>query len=118
MEIEGPGFKDSASVKLAPGTMVLLETDKPIYKPGQTIHIRLITLDMMLKPWPAEVTVEVQDSKGIKVYRTTATTDDFGMASVELPLSTEPNLGVWKVTAALDEQTTQPSASQSEASSR
>ena len=107
MEIEGPGFKDSASVKLAPGTMVLLETDKPIYKPGQTIHIRLITLDMMLKPWPAEVTVEVQDSKGIKVYRTTATTDDFGMASVELPLSTEPNLGVWKVTAALDEQTTQ-----------
>lgn len=107
MEIEGPGFKDSASVKLAPGTMVLLETDKPIYKPGQTIHIRLITLDMMLKPWPAEVTVEVQDSKGIKVYRTTATTDDFGMASVELPLSTDPNLGVWKVTAALDEQTTQ-----------
>ena len=110
MEIEGPGFKDSASVKLAPGTMVLLETDKPIYKPGQTIHIRLITLDTMLKPWPAEVTVEVvevQDAKGIKVYKTTATTDDFGMASVELPLSTEPNLGVWKVTAALNEQTTQ-----------
>ena len=107
MEIEGPAFTDSASVKIAPGTLVLLETDKPIYKPGQTIHVRLITLDTMLRPWPAEVTVEVQDAKGNKVYRTTAATDDYGMASVELPLSTEPNLGVWKVTATLDEQETQ-----------
>ena len=38
-----------------------------------------------------------QDAKGIKVFKKAVATDEFGMVTLELPLSAEPNLGVWKV---------------------
>ena len=53
------------------------------------------------------MTVEIQDAKGLKVYREETTTDDFGMATLRMPLSNEPNLGVWKVTINSGEQTAQ-----------
>ena len=87
IEIAGPGFNDKATVAVEDRTLVFVETDKPIYKPGQIIHVRLITLDTMLKPWPAEVTLEVQDAKGIKVFKKVAATDDYGTATVDMPLS-------------------------------
>ena len=87
--------------------VLFLETDKPIYKPGQQLRVRALRLDSDLKPVPGLVTVEVQDAKGIKVYKQTVEADAFGMASADLPLSTEPNLGVWKLTAHSGEQTTQ-----------
>ncbi len=88
-------------------SVLALETDKPIYKPGQQIHIRTLRLDSELKPAPGQVTIEILDAKGIKVFRQTVDIDDFGMASLELPLSTEPNLGVWKITADSGADTTQ-----------
>ena len=99
LHLEGPGFEDQTSLKVAEGTLLFLETDKPIYKPGQTVMVRVLTLGPELRPLPGQVTIEVQDAKGIKVFKKVAQTDDFGMATLEMPLSTEPNLGVWKVTA-------------------
>ncbi|TAK36664.1 MAG: alpha-2-macroglobulin [Chloroflexota bacterium] len=99
LEVSGQGFRDQAAVRVEDGTIVFVETDKPIYKPGQTVHIRVLTLDAELRPVKADTSVEVQDAKGIKVYKKTASADELGMASLDLPLSTEPNLGVWKVTA-------------------
>ena len=105
LEIKGLGFQDQASLRVEEGNLLFLETDKPIYKPGQSVLIRTLTLDPELKPLPAEVTVEVQDAKGIKVFKAVVQTDDFGMETLEMPLSTEPNLGVWKVSAHLGERT-------------
>jgi len=99
IQVAGDGFQQRQPVRVEDGTLVFVETDKPIYKPGQTMHIRMITLDPQLRPLASAVSVEVLDAKGIKVYKKEATTDDFGMVSVDLPLSAEPNLGVWKVTA-------------------
>ena len=98
LQLKGTGFQDKTVLRVEEGTLLFLETDKPIYKPGQNVLIRALTLDPELKPLPGEVTVEIQDAKGIKVFKTVAQTDEFGMANVEMPLSTEPNLGVWKVT--------------------
>ena len=66
-----------------------------------------MTLDALLKPWPSTATVEVQDAKGLKVFKREVATDDYGMTTLDLPLSTEPNLGVWKLTALAGEQKTQ-----------
>lgn len=99
LELSGRGFQAKSSVRVEEGTLVFLESDKPIYKPGQTVHFRILTLDAQLKPLPAAVTLEVADAKGLKVFKKEVETDDFGMASVDLPLSSEPNLGVWKATA-------------------
>lgn len=107
LEIEGPGFHDQASVKIERMALVFLETDKPIYKPGQRVRMRVLTLDPELKPFPTKVIVEVRDAKGIKVFRKAVRTDDYGMVTLELPLSTEPNLGVWKVIATSGNRSTQ-----------
>ena len=95
LEIDGDGFKDTATVRVEDGTVIFLETDKPVYKPGQEILVRVLRLGPELKPLPGEVTVEIQDAKGLKVYREETATDAFGMATLKMPLCSEPNLGVW-----------------------
>lgn len=113
LRIEGRGaddsaFTDNATVRVEePAGLLFVETDKPIYKPGQEIRIRALRLDSDLKPLPGPVEVSILDAKGIKVYKRTVDTDQFGMAEAGLPLSTEPNLGVWKITAESEEQATQ-----------
>ena len=67
--VNGPGFTDTARVQVQQGTLLFLETDKPIYKPGQTILMRLVAMNSELKPVPAQATVEVQDAKAIKVFK-------------------------------------------------
>ena len=107
LAVEDVAESKRAPVRVEAGVLLLVETDKPIYKPGQTIRIRVMTLDTGLKPLPSDATVEVQDAKGIKVFKTQVTTDDYGMTSVDLPLSTEPNLGVWKLTTLVGDHKTQ-----------
>jgi CD109 antigen len=99
LRVKGPGFEDKAQVKIERSSLIFLETDKPIYKPGQTIMMRAITLNPELKPASEAVTVEVLNAKGIKIFRSEVTTDEYGMAALELPISAEPNLGVWKISA-------------------
>ncbi|HZK66719.1 MAG TPA: MG2 domain-containing protein, partial [Chloroflexota bacterium] len=99
LQISGKDFSSQSPVRVEEGTLVFVETDKPIYKPGQAIHFRVMTLDPQLKPVSGAVSLEVMDAKGLKVFKKDVSTDDFGMAGVDLPLSTEPNLGVWKAMA-------------------
>jgi len=99
VSVSGPGFSTKTAVKVETASLVFLETDKPIYKPGQTVNISVISLNPDLRPVAQKVTVEAADAKGIKVFKKEVTTDAYGMASLELPLSSEPNLGVWKLTA-------------------
>ena len=97
--ISGPGFDKKASVKVESASLVFLETDKPIYKPGQTIHISAVSLNGDLKPVSQKLNLEALDAKGIKIFKQEITTDDYGMAALDLPLSEEPNLGTWKLSA-------------------
>ena len=107
VQVEDVSESRRASVEIEDGVLLFVETDKPIYKPGQTVHVRLMTLDALLKPWPSTATIEIQDAKGIKVFKKEVSTDEYGMATVDLPLSTEPNLGVWKLTVIAGDQKTQ-----------
>ncbi|MBI2868839.1 MAG: alpha-2-macroglobulin [Chloroflexi bacterium] len=107
VRLKGEGFASEARVRVENSFLVFLETDKPIYKPGQTIHIRLLALDAELKPRSEPAIIEVMDAKGIKVFRKELTTDDYGMAKLDLPLSAEPNLGVWKINASTSRSKTQ-----------
>lgn len=107
IQVEGTSFKDKVSVTVEKSFLVFLETDKPIYKPGQTIHIRTITLNSELRPLSERVTIEVLDAKGIKIFRSEVDTDDYGLAMLDLPVSQEPNLGVWKLTAVTEKAKTQ-----------
>jgi len=107
ISIKGEGFEDKAAVSVERSYLIFVETDKPIYKPGQTIHMRAITLDPDLKPTGEDVTIEVLDAKGIKVFRAETTTDKYGTVTLDLPVSDEPNLGVWKINANSEKDDTQ-----------
>ena len=100
IQVKGPGFNEKTAVKVESSNLVFVETDKPIYKPGQTIHINIISLDSGLKPVSQPVSLEVMDAEGLKVFKQDIDTDEYGMAALDLPLSNEPNLGAWKITAA------------------
>jgi CD109 antigen len=105
--VKGNGFEDKAPVRVEKSLLVFLESDKPIYKPGQTIHLRTLTLNGELKPVSESATIEILDAKGIKIFRSELDTDEYGMATLDVPISNEPNLGVWKITAATDKGRTQ-----------
>jgi len=107
LQLKGPGFEDKAKVQVQDNSLIFLETDRPIYKPGQTVHVRVITLDPELKPVQGTVAIEIADAKGIKVFKKDVETDDYGTATLDVPISTEPNLGVWKVAAVAGERGTE-----------
>jgi uncharacterized protein YfaS (alpha-2-macroglobulin family) len=88
-------LKDAASV--------LLTTEKPIYQPGQSIHIRALALDGASHRAEAhrDLTFEVEDPRGNKVFKKKTATDDFGVASAEFSLADEVNLGTYHLRALL-----------------
>jgi CD109 antigen len=105
--VKGDTFQDQTALKVENNLLIFLESDKPIYKPGQTIYMRVMTLNSELKPAAEDATVEVLDAKGLKIYRTEVKTDDYGMVTLELPLSNEPNMGTWKINAQTAKSKTQ-----------
>ncbi len=80
---------------------VLLTTDKPLYQPGQVIHVRALALDAFSLRPAAEQPVEfvIADPKGNKVFRQTETASANGIAAVDFQLATEVNTGAYKITA-------------------
>jgi uncharacterized protein YfaS (alpha-2-macroglobulin family) len=93
-------------VTLAEKSRVLLVTDKPLYQPGQTVHIRALTLSVPARqPVAAETTIEVEDAKGNKVFRKTCAASKFGIASADFDLASEVNMGAYTVRATLESGT-------------
>ena len=93
------------NVRLDEKASILLTTEKPIYQPGQTIHMRILALDRSNHEAVAgrKLTFEVEDSRGNKVFKKATQTDKFGVASAEFSLADEVNLGTYHVRALMGE---------------
>jgi len=92
-------------VRLEDKVSVLLTTEKPIYQPGQTIHVRALALDRSDHEAAAnrKLTFELEDSRGNKVFKKVTGTDQFGVASAEFGLADEVNLGTYHLRALMGE---------------
>jgi hypothetical protein len=88
-------------VRIQDKASILLTTEKPIYQPGQTIHVRALALDRGTHEAAAsrDLTFEMEDSRGNKVFRKATQTDKFGVASAEFTLADEVNLGTYHLRA-------------------
>jgi hypothetical protein len=88
-------------VQLEDKASILLTTEKPIYQPSQTIHVRALALNRAAGQAAANrnFTFEVEDSRGNKVFRKSTETDRFGIASAEFQLADEVNLGTYHLRA-------------------
>lgn len=97
------------AVKLAPHYNILLSLDKPLYQPGQLIHMRAVALRLAdLKPVAkSKVTIEVEDPQGNKVFKKIGVSDQYGIFSADFQLADEIRLGDYTVRAKVGDRETE-----------
>ncbi len=97
--------KATQTITLKRDYRVLLTTDKPIYQPNQMIHIRALALrrPKLSAAAAKDITLEVSDGKGNKVFKKALKTDDFGIAAADFQLADEINMGRYTVRALLED---------------
>ena len=98
-EVSGLAEPLRISTSLERSPAILIETDKPIYRPSQAVRGRVVLLDSRLRPVEDDVEVTVHDAKGLRVARFNLSTDRYGVAPFSLVLASEVNFGTWKVRA-------------------
>ncbi|HZU38541.1 MAG TPA: MG2 domain-containing protein, partial [Gemmataceae bacterium] len=93
-------------VKIKNDAKILLVSDKPIYQPGQVMHLRALALQAFdLAPMrERELTFEIEDGKGNKVFKRTAKTSAYGVTAADFQLADEVNMGDYHIRAILGAQ--------------
>ncbi|NWV00573.1 OVOS protein, partial [Upupa epops] len=79
--------------------IVFIQTDKPIYKPGQKVMFRVVTLDTQFRP--AQETyprIIVEDPEQNKIFQWLEVASKHGIAQLSFPLISEPILGSYHIT--------------------
>lgn len=91
------------NVQLIDRAQILLTTDKPLYQPAQTIHLRALAVSKPDNKPVAEqpLTLEVEDAKGNKVFKETKNTSKFGVVGLDFQLGNEIGLGRYTLRALL-----------------
>ncbi|MFI5379009.1 MAG: MG2 domain-containing protein [Tepidisphaerales bacterium] len=87
------------SIKLQRSWKVMLSTDKPVYQPGQTIHVRALALRRPdLKPVVGQETVfSLVDPKGNVLFKHRSPTSKFGITSADCELADEILEGAYEI---------------------
>ncbi|GEM87896.1 alpha-2-macroglobulin family protein [Meiothermus granaticius] len=85
---------------------VYLYTDRPVYRPGQTVQFKGIARSTTgLKPLAGQrVTVSVKDESEAEVFSGAFVTDAYGSFSGSLPIGLDARLGNYSLTARVQDQ--------------
>ncbi|XP_059880273.1 pregnancy zone protein-like [Delphinus delphis] len=79
-------------------SLVFVQTDKPIYKPGQTVRFRIVSVDVNFHPlnemFPV---VYIENPKKNRIFQWHSVNLHWGLKQLSFPLSVEPTLGPYKV---------------------
>ncbi|XP_010192721.1 PREDICTED: alpha-2-macroglobulin-like, partial [Mesitornis unicolor] len=79
-------------------SLVFVQTDKPIYKPGQTVLFRIVSLDKDFYPLNEKFPfVYVQDPQRNRVYQWQGVELETGLTQLSFPLTSEPIQGSYKI---------------------
>ncbi len=94
---------EKQSVELTAAARILLQSDKPLYQPGQTVHLRALTLRAQDGRPLGTGTIRfvVQDPRQNRIFQAEKTLSSFGIASADLPLADDLLLGSYQVQAEL-----------------
>lgn len=103
----GQAVELTQTVAIRRGARILLTSDKPLYQPGQTMHLRALALTMGARRPLAETAgiFEVQDAKGNKVFKKEVKTDAFGIMAADFALADEVNMGDYQLRVILGDDT-------------
>jgi hypothetical protein len=105
MQKEGQSAETRHAVTIQRSHRILLTTDKPLYQPGQTMHLRALSFRLPDNQPSADAAVvfEVVDAKGNTVFREETEANDFGVAATEFRLARMVNMGQYTIRATVDE---------------
>ncbi|XP_042903031.1 alpha-2-macroglobulin isoform X2 [Parasteatoda tepidariorum] len=95
-EISG---SDSVSFSKGKKSIIIIQTDKPLYKPGETVKFRVLKVNKFLKPTEKNNSAEVyvEDAKGTRLFQFENLDLQKGLVQRDFPLSDEPVLGRWSI---------------------
>ncbi|XP_015506829.1 alpha-2-macroglobulin-like protein 1 [Parus major] len=101
VSIQGDSLNVSESKKvmlraLSPG--IFIQTDKAVYKPGQEVKFRVVSLDKDLTPSNQKLPlVFLKDPSGNRIAQWRGVTPRQGIVDLSLPLASEPALGTYTI---------------------
>ncbi|KAL8566696.1 hypothetical protein ACOMHN_050345 [Nucella lapillus] len=86
---------------------VFVQTDKAIYKPGQTVKIRALAMKPDLTVMQETMDILIRDplGNGIKRWTKLQGVSSTGVVETSLPTSTDPPLGEWEMVVTVRGQT-------------
>ncbi|XP_064265891.1 alpha-2-macroglobulin-like isoform X2 [Passer domesticus] len=92
-------FKSRKSVLVKNSeSLVFIQTDKPMYKPGQTVQFRIVSLDKDFYPLNEKFPfVYVQDPQRNRVYQWQGVELETGFTQLSFPLTSDPIQGFYKI---------------------
>jgi hypothetical protein len=97
---------EEREVQLVPGGRVLVQSDKPLYQPGQLVHLRAVVIRPLdgrpvggVGPTAPAVIFEVEDGRGNRVFKERRPLSRFGVSWADFPLAHGAVLGQFKARA-------------------
>ncbi|XP_046891858.1 pregnancy zone protein-like [Hypomesus transpacificus] len=101
VEVRGDTFSSTElrKVMIRPSSsMTFVQTDKPIYKPGQKVHFRVVSLDTSFRPASQlyEI-IELQDVNSNRIGQWVNTTSNGKILQLSHPLSSEAPKGSYSI---------------------
>ncbi|XP_050841508.1 alpha-2-macroglobulin-like protein 1 isoform X2 [Serinus canaria] len=82
----------------APSPGVFIQTDKAVYKPGQEVKFRVVSLDKDLTPSSQKLPlVFLKDPSGNRIAQWRELSPRQGIVDLSLPLASEPALGTYTI---------------------
>jgi hypothetical protein len=82
---------------------ILISTDKPLYQPGQMLHIRALALRPSGRALPDQKLVfTIADPEESKLLQTEVKTTRFGIAALDWPIPDNSRLGDYRILASFD----------------
>ncbi|TRZ24746.1 hypothetical protein HGM15179_002448 [Zosterops borbonicus] len=78
-------------------TSVFIQTDKTVYKPGQDVLFRIVTVYPDLKPYKVSLNIYIRDPRKKLIQQWLMEQGDLGVVSQKFQLSMNPPLGDWSI---------------------
>ncbi|XP_072565869.1 alpha-2-macroglobulin-like protein 1 [Paramormyrops kingsleyae] len=110
VEVKGKAFQlaDERKVLFKPVLPItFIQTDKPVYKPGQMMNLRIVTMNTKLVPiFQLYDIVELQDVNSNRIGQWLNVSSNDKIVQLSFPLSSEAPVGTYSLIVSIGEQRT------------
>ena len=95
----------SNDIELNDNTRIMVTTDKPIYQPGQPLHVRALIFDSANHAAAnAQATMKITDPEQVSVFQAELLTSRFGVANADWTIPDNTDLGDYNITVEMDDE--------------